>query len=140
MLPFDLNALKVGAAFLLPEEGPAPLKSVNPEESLITVMVSDVRGLCMSQKTLRPQWFCDLSLVRVLAELEPSIPALYFNCLLFALVQVTQEAGEFMITFPYGYHAGFNHGFNCAESTNFATRRWIEYGKQAVLVSPLFPS
>ena len=43
-----------------------------------------------------------------------------------------------MITFPYGYHAGFNHGFNCAESTNFATRRWIEYGKQAVLVSPLF--
>lgn len=52
-------------------------------------------------------------------------------------VQVTQEAGEFMITFPYGYHAGFNHGFNCAESTNFATRRWIEYGKQAVLVSLL---
>lgn len=42
-----------------------------------------------------------------------------------------------MITFPYGYHAGFNHGFNCAESTNFATRRWIEYGKQAVLVSLL---
>ncbi|XP_033277793.2 lysine-specific demethylase 4A isoform X4 [Orcinus orca] len=49
--------------------------------------------------------------------------------------KVTQEAGEFMITFPYGYHAGFNHGFNCAESTNFATRRWIEYGKQAVLGS-----
>lgn len=44
-----------------------------------------------------------------------------------------------MITFPYGYHAGFNHGFNCAESTNFATRRWIEYGKQAVLVSLLAP-
>ncbi|XP_023563623.1 lysine-specific demethylase 4A [Octodon degus] len=49
--------------------------------------------------------------------------------------KVTQEAGEFMITFPYGYHAGFNHGFNCAESTNFATHRWIEYGKQAVLCS-----
>lgn len=48
--------------------------------------------------------------------------------------QITQEAGEFMITFPYGYHAGFNHGFNCAESTNFATRRWINYGKQAMLV------
>ncbi|MGH0169395.1 UNVERIFIED_CONTAM: hypothetical protein FKN15_062045 [Acipenser sinensis] len=48
---------------------------------------------------------------------------------------ITQEAGEFMITFPYGYHAGFNHGFNCAESTNFATQRWIEYGKQATLCS-----
>ncbi|XP_028832632.1 lysine-specific demethylase 4A isoform X1 [Denticeps clupeoides] len=49
--------------------------------------------------------------------------------------KITQEAGEFMITFPYGYHAGFNHGFNCAESTNFATQRWIEYGKQAILCS-----
>ncbi|XP_063176712.1 lysine-specific demethylase 4C isoform X3 [Chroicocephalus ridibundus] len=47
--------------------------------------------------------------------------------------KVTQEAGEFMITFPYGYHAGFNHGFNCAESTNFATIRWIDYGKAAKL-------
>ncbi|KAM7093321.1 lysine-specific demethylase 4C isoform 6-T7 [Molossus nigricans] len=47
--------------------------------------------------------------------------------------KITQEAGEFMITFPYGYHAGFNHGFNCAESTNFATVRWIDYGKVAKL-------
>uniref|UniRef100_A0A7R9IZG7 [histone H3]-trimethyl-L-lysine(9) demethylase n=1 Tax=Timema californicum TaxID=61474 RepID=A0A7R9IZG7_TIMCA len=45
--------------------------------------------------------------------------------------RITQEAGEIMITFPYGYHAGFNHGFNCAESTNFATPRWVEYGKRA---------
>ncbi|KAK6302447.1 hypothetical protein J4Q44_G00268020 [Coregonus suidteri] len=47
--------------------------------------------------------------------------------------KITQEPGEFMVTFPYSYHAGFNHGFNCAESTNFATERWIEYGKQAML-------
>ncbi|XP_055531685.1 probable lysine-specific demethylase 4A [Wyeomyia smithii] len=45
--------------------------------------------------------------------------------------KITQQPGEIMITFPYGYHAGFNHGFNCAESTNFATERWIEYGKRA---------
>ncbi|XP_075997694.1 lysine-specific demethylase 4A isoform X2 [Genypterus blacodes] len=49
--------------------------------------------------------------------------------------KVTQEAGEFIVTFPFGYHAGFNHGFNCAESTNFATQRWIDYGKQATLCS-----
>lgn len=45
--------------------------------------------------------------------------------------KITQEAGEFMVTFPYGYHAGFNHGYNCAESTNFASPRWVEYGKRA---------
>ncbi|XP_055592126.1 uncharacterized protein LOC129743913 [Uranotaenia lowii] len=45
--------------------------------------------------------------------------------------KITQEQNEIMITFPFGYHAGFNHGFNCAESTNFALPRWIEYGKRA---------
>ncbi|XP_025191836.1 lysine-specific demethylase 4C-like [Melanaphis sacchari] len=45
--------------------------------------------------------------------------------------KITQEKGEFMITFPFGYHAGFNHGFNMAESTNFASPRWVEYGKRA---------
>ena len=52
----------------------------------------------------------------------------------FVLWQVTQEAGEFMITFPYGYHCGFNNGFNCAESTNFASERWIDFGKRAQVV------
>ena len=43
-----------------------------------------------------------------------------------------------MITFPYGYHAGYNHGFNCAESTNFASLRWIDFGKRAKCVSMNF--
>lgn len=45
--------------------------------------------------------------------------------------KITQEPGDFIITFPFGYHSGFNHGFNCAESTNFASDRWVEYGKRA---------
>ena len=33
--------------------------------------------------------------------------------------------------FRQGYHAGYNLGFNCAESVNFATEEWIDYGKKA---------
>ncbi|KAJ2641585.1 hypothetical protein GGF44_002052, partial [Coemansia sp. RSA 1694] len=40
--------------------------------------------------------------------------------------RVVQRAGEIMLTFPHGYHAGFNHGFNCAESVNFALDRWLD--------------
>ncbi|PIA14841.1 JmjC-domain-containing protein, partial [Coemansia reversa NRRL 1564] len=40
--------------------------------------------------------------------------------------RVVQRAGEIMLTFPLGYHAGFNHGFNCAESVNFAIDRWLD--------------
>lgn len=38
---------------------------------------------------------------------------------------------EFVITFPYGYHSGYNLGYNCAESVNFATEAWLEYGRIA---------
>jgi len=44
---------------------------------------------------------------------------------------VVQRAGEFVVTFPGAYHAGFNHDFNIAEATNFATPRWLELGRNA---------
>ncbi|XP_069818045.1 lysine-specific demethylase 4C isoform X1 [Dendropsophus ebraccatus] len=74
---------------------------------------------------------CDAFLRHKMTLISPSILKKYG----IPFDKVTQEAGEFMITFPYGYHAGFNHGFNCAESTNFATVRWIDYGKIAKLCS-----
>jgi hypothetical protein len=47
------------------------------------------------------------------------------------LHRCVQEAGEIILTFPNGYHAGFNLGYNCAESVNFATERWVDIGKMA---------
>ncbi|XP_037229376.1 lysine-specific demethylase 4C isoform X2 [Falco biarmicus] len=72
---------------------------------------------------------CDAFLRHKMTLISPSVLKKYG----IPFDKVTQEAGEFVITFPYGYHAGFNHGFNCAESTNFATVRWIDYGKAAKL-------
>ncbi|KAI7905640.1 JmjC domain, hydroxylase-domain-containing protein [Cokeromyces recurvatus] len=42
-----------------------------------------------------------------------------------------QEPGEFIITYPFGYHAGYNLDFNCAESVNFALDSWLEIGRKA---------
>ncbi|KAJ9094497.1 hypothetical protein QFC21_006037 [Naganishia friedmannii] len=44
---------------------------------------------------------------------------------------LVQKQGEFVITYPKGYHAGFNGGFNIAESINFALEDWIDIGRRA---------
>lgn len=47
------------------------------------------------------------------------------------LNRVVQFPGEIILTYPYGYHSGFNIGFNCAESINFATEGWLDIGRKA---------
>lgn len=95
-------------------------------------------------------WYCvppgeGYKLEQVARKLFPEMATQCFNLLRHKAVMISpevlrangvkvfkmvQEERNMMVVFPHAYHAGFNHGFNIAESANFANERWIEYGKR----------
>jgi len=95
-------------------------------------------------------WYCippqfGYKLEQVAQKLFPDFAASCFNLLRHKAIMISpklleangvrvqkmvQEERNMIIVFPHAYHAGFNHGFNMAESTNFAVRRWVEFGKR----------
>lgn len=48
------------------------------------------------------------------------------------ICRTNQLAGEFVVTFPRSYHAGFNQGYNFAEAVNFAPADWLPIGRVCV--------
>eukprot|EP00884_Botryococcus_braunii_P010329 jgi/Botrbrau1/19298/Bobra.0073s0041.1 len=52
--------------------------------------------------------------------------------------KVLQEPGDLVVTFPGGYHCGFNLGFNCAEAVNFAPPEWLQHRSESVARNRFF--
>ena len=48
------------------------------------------------------------------------------------IYKIDQNVGEFVVTFPRAYHAGFNQGFNFAEAVNFCPADWMPLGRAAI--------
>ncbi|VDO11197.1 unnamed protein product [Rodentolepis nana] len=48
------------------------------------------------------------------------------------IYRTDQHCGEFVVTFPRAYHAGFNQGFNFAEAVNVCPPAWLPIGRACV--------
>lgn len=46
--------------------------------------------------------------------------------------RTVQHAGEFIVTYPRSFHAGFSLGFNVGEACNFASSHWLSWGRLAL--------
>lgn len=44
------------------------------------------------------------------------------------MYKTLQMPGEFILTFPGSYHAGFSTGLNIGEAVNFVSKSWFDYG------------
>jgi hypothetical protein len=44
---------------------------------------------------------------------------------------MTLLPGNFVVTWPRAYHAGFSHGYNVGEAVNFGLADWVPMGRAA---------
>lgn len=95
-----------------------------------SICQEDARKFENAMKTLWPRdaKHCDQFLRHKTYLISPEKLKSQFNIKVNKLVHYE---GEFVITYPYGYHSGFNLGYNCAESVNFALESWLNYGRIA---------
>ena len=95
-------------------------------------------------------WYCippqyGYKLEQVAQKLFPELTSSCFNLLRHKIAMIepkileangirvqrmVQHPREIIVVFPHAYHSGFSHGFNIAEASNFATKRWVAYGKR----------
>ncbi|KAF2672295.1 hypothetical protein BT63DRAFT_452799 [Microthyrium microscopicum] len=95
-----------------------------------SISQEDARRFEAAMKTIWPNdaKHCDQFLRHKTYLISPEKLKSQFNITVNRLVHYE---GEFVITYPYGYHSGFNIGYNCAESVNFANESWLDFGRIA---------
>ena len=95
-----------------------------------SISQGDARRFEAAMKTIWPTdaKACDQFLRHKTFLISPSHLLQNFNI---KVNKIVCYPGEFVITFPYGYHSGYNLGYNCAEAVNFGMESWLEYGRVA---------
>lgn len=95
-----------------------------------SIAQGDARRFEAAMKTIWPTdaKACDQFLRHKTFLISPSQLLSNFNI---KVNKIVHKPGEFVITFPYGYHSGYNLGYNCAEAVNFGLEEWLEYGRVA---------
>lgn len=66
-------------------------------------------------------------LITLISPYDPKFKSAGITC-----YKAVQYPGEYIITYPKCYHAGFNSGYNFNEAVNFTLDLWVPYGVQAV--------
>lgn len=95
-----------------------------------SISQGDARRFEAAMKTIWPAdaKACDQFLRHKTFLISPSRLMENFNI---RVNKIVHYPGEFVITFPYGYHSGYNLGYNCAEAVNFGLEEWLPFGRVA---------